>query len=81
MASSLTSYGVDIIFAQAEAIGCAADAYYDASLLSSSSKKNKKTTAMLDPIVELDVAPNASVLGVQWHPKLNQIAFGTSNGM
>ena len=47
----------------------------------SSSKKNKKTTAMLDPIVELDVAPNASVLGVQWHPKLNQIAFGTSNGM
>ena len=47
----------------------------------SSSKKNKKTTAMLDPIVELDVAPNASVLGVQWHPKLNQIAIGTSNGM
>jgi len=44
-------------------------------------KKNKKTTAMLDPIVELDVAPNASVLGVQWHPKLNQIAIGTSNGM
>ena len=32
MASSLTSYGVDIIFAQAEAIGCAVDAYYDASL-------------------------------------------------
>lgn len=47
----------------------------------SSSKKNKKTTAMLDPFVELDVAPNASVLGVQWHPKLNQIAIGTSNGM
>ena len=47
----------------------------------SSSKKTKKTTAMLDPIVELDVAPNASVLGVQWHLKLNQIAFGTSNGM
>ena len=42
MASSLTSYGVDIIFAQAEAIGCAVDAYYDASLSSSSSKKKKK---------------------------------------
>ena len=42
MASSLTSYGVDIIFAQAEAIGCAVDAYYDASLSSSSSKKKNK---------------------------------------
>jgi len=27
------------------------------------------------------VAPNASVLGVQWHSKLNQIAIGTSNGI
>lgn len=48
--------------------------------LSSKSLKNK-ITAMLEPIVELDVAPNASILGVQWHPKLNQIAIGTSNGM
>ena len=46
----------------------------------SKSLKNK-ITAMLEPIVELDVAPNASILGVQWHPKLNQIAIGTSNGM
>ena len=43
-----------------------------------SSKKD--STPFLDPIVELDVAPKASVLGVAWHPKLNQIAFGTSNG-
>ena len=47
---------------------------------SAKSSKNK-ITANLDPIVELDVAPNASVLGVQWHSKLNQIAIGTSNGM
>lgn len=46
----------------------------------SSSTKNKKTL-VLDPIEEMDVTPNASVLGVQWHPKLNQIAFGTSNGI
>ena len=44
-------------------------------------KKNKKETVILDPIVELDVAPNASVLVVQWHPKLNQIAVGTSDGL
>jgi len=44
------------------------------------SSKNK-ATVNLDPIQELGVAPNASVLGVQWHPKLNQIAVGTSNGM
>lgn len=44
-------------------------------------KKKKKETALLDPIVELDVAPNASVLVVQWHPKLNQIAVGTSDGL
>ena len=45
-------------------------------------KKDKKSSIPhLDPIVELDVAPNASVLGVQWHPKLNQIALGTSDGM
>jgi len=47
---------------------------------SKSSSKNK-STVVLDPIEEVDVAPNASVLGVQWHPKLNQIALGTSNGM
>ena len=46
------------------------------------SKASKKTsTITLDPVVELNVAPDASVLGVQWHPKMNQIAFGTSNGM
>eukprot|EP00984_Skeletonema_dohrnii_P012300 scaffold4978_cov122-Skeletonema_dohrnii-CCMP3373.AAC.7 len=44
-------------------------------------EKKKKETAILDPIVELDVAPNASVLVVQWHPKLNQIAVGTSDGL
>ncbi|KAL7494860.1 hypothetical protein ACHAWT_003437 [Skeletonema menzelii] len=44
-------------------------------------KKNKKETAILDPIIELDIAPNASVLVVQWHPKLNQIAVGTSDGL
>jgi pSer/pThr/pTyr-binding forkhead associated (FHA) protein len=42
--------------------------------------KKKEVTSYLEPIVSLDVAPNASVLGVAWHPKLNQIAFGTSNG-
>jgi len=47
---------------------------------SSKSSKNK-ITAMLEPFVELDAALNASILGVQWHPKLNQIAFGTSKGM
>ncbi|KAL3781657.1 hypothetical protein ACHAWO_001597 [Cyclotella atomus] len=41
----------------------------------------KKDITYLDPIVTLDVAPKASVLGVAWHPKLNQIAFGTSNGV
>jgi len=45
------------------------------------SSSKTKSTAILDPIVELDVAPNASVLGVQWHPKLNQIALGTSDGI
>ncbi|KAL7531598.1 hypothetical protein ACHAXR_004130, partial [Thalassiosira sp. AJA248-18] len=45
---------------------------------SSSSSPKNKTTAVLDPIEEVNVAPNASVLGVQWHPKLNQIALGTS---
>ena len=40
----------------------------------------EKRTPFIEPIVELDVAPRASVLGVAWHPKLNQIAFGTSNG-
>lgn len=49
------------------------------------SKDKKKTPKndsipLLEPIVELDVAPKASVLGVVWHPKLNQIAFGTSDG-
>jgi len=44
------------------------------------SSKNK-STAVLEPIEEVEVAPNASVLGVQWHPKLNQIALGTSNGV
>ncbi|KAL7452342.1 hypothetical protein ACHAWC_004073, partial [Mediolabrus comicus] len=48
---------------------------------SKETKKKKKETALLDPIVELDVAPNASVLVVQWHPKLNQIAVGTSDGL
>mmetsp|Transcript_786 Transcript_786/g.1708 ORF Transcript_786/g.1708 Transcript_786/m.1708 type:complete len:557 (+) Transcript_786:874-2544(+) len=47
---------------------------------SKSSSKNK-STVVLDPVEEVDVAPNASVLGVQWHPKLNQIALGTSNGI
>lgn len=45
------------------------------------SKQQKKETAVLDPIAELDVAPNASVLVVQWHPKLNQIAVGRSDGL
>ncbi len=44
-------------------------------------KKKKRETAILDPIIELDIAPNASVLVVQWHPKLNQIAVGTSDGL
>ena len=43
--------------------------------------KEKRSTAFLDPVAELDVAPDASVLGVQWHPVLNQIALGTSDGM
>ena len=50
---------------------------------SKSTDKNspkKKDTPFLEPIAMLDVAPHASVLGVAWHPKLNQIAFGTSNG-
>ncbi len=47
----------------------------------SKSLSDGNTSPSLDPIVVLNVAPNASVLGVQWHPKLNQIAFGTSNGM
>mmetsp|Transcript_716 Transcript_716/g.1366 ORF Transcript_716/g.1366 Transcript_716/m.1366 type:complete len:542 (+) Transcript_716:1-1626(+) len=44
------------------------------------SYKEGKKTAMLEPVLTLDVAKGASVLGVSWHPKLNQIAFGTSNG-
>ena len=44
-------------------------------------KKKKKETAVLDPILELDIAPNASVLVVQWHSKLNQITVGTSDGL
>ena len=44
-------------------------------------KTSRSLAVTIDPIVELNVAPGASVLGVQWHPKLNQIAFGTSNGM
>jgi WD40 repeat protein/pSer/pThr/pTyr-binding forkhead associated (FHA) protein len=48
---------------------------------SKEAKKEKKKTPILDPIVVLDVAPNASVLVVQWHPKLNQIAVGTSDGL
>lgn len=47
----------------------------------SKSSSNRKPLLHLDPIVVLNVAPKASILGVQWHPKLNQIAFGTSNGM
>ena len=47
---------------------------------SKSSSKNK-ATAILDPVEEVEVAPNASVLSVQWHTKLNQIAVGASNGM
>lgn len=47
----------------------------------SSSSASKKETSILDPVVVLNAAPNASVLGVAWHPKLNQVAFGTSNGM
>jgi len=43
--------------------------------------KEKRSTAFLDPVAELDVAPDASVLGVQWHPVLNQIALGTSDGI
>jgi WD40 repeat protein len=46
-----------------------------------SKASNNISAVTLDPIVELNVAPGASVLGVHWHPKLNQIAFGTSNGM
>jgi len=44
-------------------------------------ESKKKKTPTLDPVVELDIAPNASVLVVQWHPKLNQIAVGTSDGL
>jgi WD40 repeat protein len=44
-------------------------------------KTSRSLVVTIDPIVELNVAPGASVLGVEWHPKLNQIAFGTSNGM
>ena len=40
IASSLTSYGVDIIFAEAEAIGCVVDYYYDAASVSTKKKKN-----------------------------------------
>ncbi|KAL3802806.1 hypothetical protein HJC23_007583 [Cyclotella cryptica] len=46
-----------------------------------STSSSKRDIAIIDPIIELDVAPKASVLGVVWHPKLNQIAFGTSNGV
>lgn len=53
----------------------------DSKEAKSKSSSDRKTTPHLDPIVVLNIAPNASVLGVQWHPKLNQIAFGTSNGM
>ena len=42
IASSLTSYGVDIIFAEAESIGCVVDYYYDASSLSAASKEKLK---------------------------------------
>ena len=49
--------------------------------VSKSSSKRKNPIAVLDPLEEVSVSPNASVLGVQWHPKLNQIALGTSNGM
>lgn len=42
--------------------------------------KDKKDVLFLEPVDELDIAPNASILGVAWHPKLNQIALGTSNG-
>ena len=44
-------------------------------------KKRKKETTSFEPIIELDLAPNASVLVVQWHSKLNQIAVGTSDGL
>ncbi|EJK69116.1 hypothetical protein THAOC_09666 [Thalassiosira oceanica] len=44
-------------------------------------KKNKNKTERIDPILSVGVAPNASVLGVCWHAKLNQIAIGTSNGI
>lgn len=53
----------------------------DSKVAKSKSSSDRKPSPHLDPIVMLNVAPNASVLGVQWHPKLNQIAFGTSNGM
>ena len=43
--------------------------------------KSKNKPERLDPILSVGVAPNASVLGVCWHAKLNQIAIGTSNGM
>lgn len=43
--------------------------------------KSKNKTERLDAILSVGVAPNASVLGVCWHAKLNQIAIGTSNGM
>ncbi|KAL7516017.1 hypothetical protein ACHAWX_001077 [Stephanocyclus meneghinianus] len=46
-----------------------------------SKSSSKIDVTLIDPIIELDVAPKASVLGVVWHPKLNQIAFGTSNGV
>ncbi|KAL7555043.1 hypothetical protein ACHAWF_018648 [Thalassiosira exigua] len=47
----------------------------------SKSSPKRKETVFLDPIEEVGVAPNASVLLVQWHPKLNQIAVGASNGI
>ena len=48
--------------------------------LSKKDGSKNKATYVLDPIAVLDVAPNASILGVQWHPKLYQISLGTSNG-
>jgi len=40
----------------------------------------KDSGIVLEPFLQLSVAPNTSIVNVLWHPKLNQIVCGTSNG-
>ena len=35
---------------------------------------------VLEPILQLRIAPNGSIVNVLWHPKLNQIVCGASDG-